>query len=156
MLPLSPETAHHIATKPQTAATIDLWLVHYREINDINLLESLQQLLSAEEQQRGARFLHAEDRHRECARKRAFCKSLLHRTPLPFLVMDRRPGGRGCELSAMAPAYRQMHGIPTRLPCGWNARMVALPFQVAHAAQQHHVLGVTASRNGMTHRTMFF
>ncbi len=64
MLPLSPETTHHIATKPQTAATIDLWLVHYREISDINLLESLRQLLSAEERQRGARFLHAEDRHR--------------------------------------------------------------------------------------------
>lgn len=43
---------------------LDLWLVHYREINDATVLASLRQLLSAEEQQRGARFLHAEDRHR--------------------------------------------------------------------------------------------
>lgn len=57
-------------TPPDTTGTahdstiIDLWLVHYREIDDPNLLQSLRQLLSAEERQRGARFLHAEDRHR--------------------------------------------------------------------------------------------
>lgn len=55
--------AHAIGTADETAV-IDLWLVHYREISDPALLDSLRQLLSAEDRQRGARFLHAEDRHR--------------------------------------------------------------------------------------------
>lgn len=59
-----PESTHLMTTMQQEASVIDLWLVHYREIDDPSLVAALQQLLSTEEQQRGARFLHAEDRHR--------------------------------------------------------------------------------------------
>ena len=59
-----PESTHLITTMQQEAPVIGLWLVHYREIDDTSLVASLRQQLSTEEQQRGARFLNAEDRHR--------------------------------------------------------------------------------------------
>jgi len=63
-----PLTTAPISAAPTTAtaisATIDLWLVSYRQINDSQLVQRLEQLLNAEERQRRARFLHAEDQHR--------------------------------------------------------------------------------------------
>jgi 4'-phosphopantetheinyl transferase len=52
------------ATTTAMNTVIDLWLVEYRQIDDSQLVQRLEQLLNAEEQQRRARFLHAEDRHR--------------------------------------------------------------------------------------------
>lgn len=60
----APHTAPGGITTVDDASALDLWLVPYREIDDPVLLQELGQLLSAEERQRGARFLHAEDRHR--------------------------------------------------------------------------------------------